>query len=133
MAMLSRAYAAFAAAFRSARKSDQGVTGVEYGVMFAIFGAGMLAAVGFLITGATANYDASESQIAAAPIVCEADEFFDSVQASVSRRSSAPPPPNGPTRRPTPVRRRSPAPLSSTPTPPGTPASSTARPALPRA
>jgi titin len=76
--MLARVRVGFAAALRAVRKSDAGVTGVEYGIMFGIFGAGMVGVTAFLVTGVTANYDSSSSNVGAAPIVCDADtEFYD--------------------------------------------------------
>jgi titin len=60
---------------RSAR--DRGATAVEYGILLAAFGTLAVGITAGLVTATSANYDASEEAIGAAPLVCPADQFFD--------------------------------------------------------
>ncbi len=84
MAVLGRVHAAFAAALRSLRHSDKGVTAVEYGVLVALLGVAMLGAVAGLYSAATASYNRSEGEVGNLGTSCVGDEVIDPVSGLCS-------------------------------------------------
>ena len=84
MAVLGRVPAAFAAALRTLRYSDKGVTAVEYGVLVALLGVAMLGAVAGLYSAATASYNRSEGEVGNLGTSCVGDEVIDPVSGLCS-------------------------------------------------
>jgi Flp pilus assembly pilin Flp len=62
---------------RARLRGDRGVTSIEYGIMVAVFGVGMLGVGAFLVNQTNASYNASEGRVANPASACIGDEILD--------------------------------------------------------